>query len=209
MKILAVVGDYWHKEEMIKDCLDAVLESNDLTYVKYDELRDALSERPDAVILYKENRLNPMDENPAMWMNEEIMETIVTYVKEGGGFLAWHSGMAEYPIDSQYIDMLRGAFLHHPSQMQTIAYKKLGGDLSEIAFQFIDEHYFVTCKTDETNVFLTSESIDGTSIAGWEHSFGNGRVCCLAPAHTALGLMNETFQELLREKITWCARKND
>ncbi|RSK26111.1 trehalose utilization [Bacillus sp. HMF5848] len=201
-KIVAVLGDYWHQEDMIIESLEAAIKNQQaqVSYIRYHDLNKALNDRPDAVILYKENRLNPLDEIVETWMTPTLMEQIVSYVEQGGGWLAWHTGMASYPSDSSYINMLKGSFTYHPD-MQEITYTYSDGS---VAFSFIDEHYFVDCQTEETDVFLLSQSIDGHSIAGWQHPFGKGKVCCITPAHTKEGLNDTRFTTLLREKIAFC-----
>jgi type 1 glutamine amidotransferase len=202
MRIVALLGDYWHEENMIKHALKEAIGSVpqlSVDYIQYSDLKNALKTKPDAVILFKENRLNPLAETPTNWMDERAASAITDYVKNGGGWLAWHTGMAEYPTHSEYIDMLKGYFRHHPD-MKSVTYQMKDG----LSFTITDEHYFVSCKEEETEVFLTSESADGKSIAGWSHPYGSGRVCCLTPAHTAEGLKSEQLQKILRDRILWC-----
>ncbi|WP_241158355.1 ThuA domain-containing protein [Cohnella candidum] len=68
----------------------------------------------------------------------------------------------------------------------------------------LDEHYFVEYDSARTETFLRSESVDGSSVAGWRHTFGAGRVCCLTPAHRREGLLQPDFQRLLGEAVRWC-----
>jgi type 1 glutamine amidotransferase len=203
VRIVALLGDHWHEEKMIQTALQETVgpvPNITVDYIHYQDLMSVLQTKPDAVILFKENRLNPLDETPTTWMDDTLAAAITDYVRNGGGWLAWHTGMAEYPVNSQYIDMLKGYFRYHPD-MKPVTYQKKDG----ISFTFTDEHYFVSCRHEETEVFLTSESADGQSIAGWFHSYGNGRVCCLTPAHTAEGLKSKDLQEILLKKINWCA----
>ncbi|MBT2638623.1 ThuA domain-containing protein [Bacillus sp. ISL-39] len=206
-KIVAVLGDYWHQENMIQESLEAAVKNLpvEVSYIRYQDLEKALNDDPAAVILYKENRLNPLDEIVETWMEPAIMNQIVAYVEQGGGWFAWHTGMASYPADSSYIKMLKGSFTYHPD-MQEVTYKYNDGS---VACSFIDEHYFVSCQTEETDVFLFSESVDGHSIAGWQHRFGKGRVCCLAPAHTKEGLNDTHFLSILSGKLAYCIGGNE
>lgn len=72
------------------------------------------------------------------------------------------------------------------------------------AFEFRDEHYFVSVRSEETRIFLRSKSNDGESIAGWCHQFGQGRVCCITPAHSNEALRHEQMQRLLARSLAWC-----
>jgi type 1 glutamine amidotransferase len=206
-KIVAVLGDYWHQKNVIQESLEAAVKNLpiEVVYISYHDLEKALKDHPAAVILYKENRLNPLDEIVETWMEPALMDQIVAYVRQGGGWFAWHTGMASYPADSSYIKMLKGSFTYHPD-MQEVTYKYSDGS---IACSFTDEHYFVSCQTEETDVFLLSESIDGHSIAGWQHCFGRGRVCCFTPAHTKEGLSDTHFTSLLRRKLAYCIGEDE
>ncbi|OUM97175.1 MAG: hypothetical protein A9Z00_01710 [Thermobacillus sp. ZCTH02-B1] len=202
-QVVALVGDYWHAEDMIREALDKAAEAAGgiaLAYVEHGELKDRLSEGPDAVVLFKQNPLNAPDEPFVPWMTPEIEEAIVRYVEGGGRWLAWHTGTAGYDRDGAYVKMLRGRFLHHPP-MGEVTYVR-ASDGAEVMTLY-DEHYFVEVDEAGTNVFLRSRSAAGESMAGWEHACGRGRVCCLTPAHAREALLDPRFQALLAERLRW------
>jgi type 1 glutamine amidotransferase len=214
-RLVALIGDYYHSAGLIKDSLECALQSLTdsaeirIDYVSVAELPGALDGKPDAVILFKEDRLNPTDESVEHWMTDELAGKIARYVADGGGWLAWHSGLASYAVGTPYTDMLRGYFEHHPAQHQQVrymgSYPGLAGGSGEVAFEILDEHYFVFCDTEKTNVFLHSKSVDGRSVGGWSHVYGSGRVCCLTPAHNEEGLHHPSMFGLLRSAVGWCA----
>ncbi|SFL65900.1 Trehalose utilisation [Paenibacillus sp. 1_12] len=211
--IYAIVGDYYHAEEPIRQSLNLAMKplidsgSYTLEYISAEELMERLATKPAAVILFKEDRINPKDEIIQSWLTEDISAAIVRYVEEGGGFLNWHSGLASYPPDSAFVNMLRGYFISHPPKNQVVRYQgTLPLDNSkegskEITFEIMDEHYFVSCDEANTSVFLRSASIDGSSIAGWQHPFGQGKVCCVTPAHNKEGLLHDSMIELLQSSV--------
>ena len=211
--IWAVVGDFYHEAEPAKKSLEQVLEpflANGQTGLLYKEVSDLaagqLGQKPDLVILFAENRLEPQSDPEAAWMTEDIGRQIEAYVSDGGAWLAWHSGLASYPEDGAYVKMLRGYFLSHPKEHSDVTYIPVGGSaLGELdgTFRFKDEHYFVACSEQETEVFLRSSSRDGESIAGWLHPYGEGRVACVTPAHLPEGLLNEGFIRLMQRVIAW------
>jgi type 1 glutamine amidotransferase len=236
IRLAAVLGDYYHSSEWAKISLETALgfdkEDLQIDYCTPEQLPEILAKQPDAVIHFKENRLNPVVENVETWMTEEVSFKITNYVENGGRWLAWHSGLASFPVEGAYIKMLKGYFLYHPKKHHLVHYKasadnpvllsttsfeiedehhlvhyKASADnpvlLSTTSFEIEDEHYFVHCDSENTNVFLFSESIDGQSAAGWCHSFGAGKVCCLTPAHNKEGLLNEEFLETLRNCVNW------
>ncbi|MFC0470417.1 ThuA domain-containing protein [Halalkalibacter kiskunsagensis] len=213
-QLLAVCGDHYHPSEPIKEALTKALAHSALKqkyairYIEPSELVDALNDKPDCVILSKENRLNPTDDIVTSWMTIEIETAIANYVNEGGSWLAWHSGLASYQPGSPFTNMLRGYFEYHPEKHQQVTYNRKGSE-DALTFTILDEHYFVYCDVANTDVFLRSESIDGQSIAGWRHSYGNGRVSCYAPAHRREGLNHQMVISLLVENIAWCCNDNE
>ena len=210
--IYAIVGDDYHAEASIRESLNeavAPLAADGtcrLEYTSAEKLLELLPTKPAAVILFKEDRVNPREALVRTWLTDEVSEAISRYVEEGGSFLAWHSGLASYPVDSALIRMLRGYFEHHPSKHQIVHYTghHPAEPAAQTAFDILDEHYFVHCDEADTSVFLRSESVDGSSIGGWSHEFGQGRVCCLTPAHNKEGLLHPDMIGLLRSSVQYC-----
>lgn len=207
-KIVAIVGDFYHQAEPSTESLNlalkSLIDSGEITlrYISVDQIQSALTEGPDAVILFAEDRISPQENENARWMSNEVSASIAKYVEAGGGWLAWHSGLASYDIEGDYVTMLRGYFLHHPQLHQLVTYTAE----DQSSFDIMDEHYFVECKEEQTEVFLRSDSIDGSSIAGWHHSFGAGRVCCFTPAHRLEGLLHPEVLKLLKQSVEWCGK---
>jgi type 1 glutamine amidotransferase len=204
IKIVALVGDYWHSSDDAKAGLEAAInnilnkEETELQYITYVEVSRALDEQPDLFINAKMNVLNPRDEQVVTWLTKELDQRIVNYVRAGGRVLAWHAGMAGYPQETLYTQMLRGAFDYHPPGLQEVTYIQ-----NEKTFILQDEHYFVHCDAENTEVDLRSTGEAGDSIACWKHSYGKGKVCCFTPAHTKEGMLNENISSLLAQKINW------
>ncbi|MBB6734178.1 ThuA domain-containing protein [Cohnella zeiphila] len=215
-RIVAIVGDYYHDESLARESLVKAFEAippdeeRALEFVGTKDMVRVLEERPDAVVLFKENRLNPQDEKVELWMDEAVSSAIASYVREGGAWLAWHAGLASYPEEYEYVKMLRGFFLSHPAQNKPVRYVPVHTEAagrSGEALGFVDEHYFVSCDENDTEVFLRSESEDGSSIAGWRHAYGKGKVLCLTPAHRREGLLDPSFLKLLGGCLEWCATR--
>lgn len=217
-KVVALMGDHYHKEAWSREALEAALKSEienkdiELIYTSHDQLADELLKQPDGVILFKENRLNPTDAEVNLWMDKGTASQITKYVSNGGGWLAWHSGLASYDVDGEYIKMLRGHFEYHPQEHQQVTYSSVDHQLGlagQADYAILDEHYFVQCDEANTEVFLRSTSVDGESIAGWAHPHGKGRVCSFAPAHNREGLLHDETLNLLKQSILWCIDSQD
>jgi type 1 glutamine amidotransferase len=211
-RIVAVLGDSYHLFEPIQISMEKAMQTNpafdgvEVSYIDVNELVEELRSLPDAVVLYKEDRVHPQTPEEYHWMTEEISLAIAHYVNEGGGWLAWHSGLATYPIDGTYIGMLKGSFISHPEHHDFVRYIPSGDRIhpADRGFEILDEHFFVHCDKENTEVFLVSESPVGKSIAGWRHPVGEGRVCCLTPAHQPEGLADDGFTVILAECLQWC-----
>jgi len=204
-RIVAVLGDYYHRADWAEGALRralAPLPDVELRLADESALAEALEERPELVVLFKEDRVDPEAPAPRRWMDEALQRRIAAYVEDGGSWLAWHSGLASYDPEGAYVGMLRGCFLSHPAAHQWVRY--VGATPEETSYELYDEHYFVACDESRTDVFLRSSSVDGASIAGWAHAFGRGRVCCYTPAHTEAALAGEDVAAALRRRIAWC-----
>ncbi|MFN3699543.1 MAG: ThuA domain-containing protein [Dictyoglomus sp.] len=204
-KVLALVGDYYHSEDKLKSTLDSVLEKEkfNVIYSSIEVFPSLLLDNPYLVIIARENKLNPQEENSPVWMNNYIETLLASYVKKGGKLLILHSGLASYKVDGIYVkEITRGYFKYHPERDVVRYYGKYPKSDVEINFELYDEHYFVEVSTNKTNVFLFSESKDGESIAGWYHQYGKGKIVCITPAHNE-ALEDEKYRKFLRDVITW------
>ncbi|WP_168121014.1 ThuA domain-containing protein [Paenibacillus sp. HB172176] len=211
-KILAYLGDYYHPREpieaVLREAVQPETENGELELIvaeSIDEFMRRLSDKPHAAVLYAINKIAPQSEPGLMWMNESHAEKIARYAEEGGGFLAWHAGMASYPESSPYVRLLRGYFVMHPP-LKSVRYEGVGKWSTMMPFELLDEHYMINCDERDTEVFLRSYSEDGESIAGWRHEIGSGRVCCLTPAHKEEAMREQTVMQLLRECVSWTAQ---
>ncbi len=216
-KILSILGDYYHDHdiavEALKKAVDMLNKSGPHTFELIDSdvdgLEEAISQKFDLVILGKENRINPTDEVVNNWMTNDIEKKIVDYVKNGGSWMSWHSGLVFYDETGEYTQMVGGYFLSHPIEHKIVRYlpkQNSSGIILNESFEAIDEHYFVKYNLDSSLVFLDSESPYGKSEAGWARGFGAGRVCALTPTHREEGLTNKVMLETLSDCIAWCCR---
>lgn len=156
------------------------------------------------VILAKSNDLSENEKYG--WMNEETENTIREYIRTGHGFLAIHSGIAEYDGNYIFRSLLGGIFDHHPEQCLVTINPIKDNQLttSVHSFTVLDEHYFVTVDDPTIDIFLTASSEHGQQPAGWRRHEGNGRVGVIAPGHNLEVWIHPSYQTLLRNIINWC-----
>ncbi|MCL1950782.1 MAG: ThuA domain-containing protein [Turicibacter sp.] len=201
-KIHAFVGDYYHEAGPISTALQTaavgVGEDIELLIDDLQTLSEVLSSNPAAIIIAREDRLNPVDAEIHHWLTSEIDKKLEKYVQNGGRLLAIHAGLASYPENSSYVQMLKGYFITHPEAHCPVRYHS-----HDMDFVVIDEHYFTHVEEAATEVFLRSNSCHGEYAAGWRHPFGRGKVMCLVPTHNMEGYKHQEVIRLYKEAIEY------
>ncbi|NLX69447.1 MAG: ThuA domain-containing protein [Clostridiales bacterium] len=210
MRVLVICDDYWHPGSVVKDGLKP-LEDSGMEFVYVEDMRDfelnTIKEYP-VVILSKSNNIS--SSNTEKWATEEAQKVFDSYVSNGGGLLAIHSGTAGYGEAGIIRDILGGVFTHHPEQCPVMVEAKGEHAITQgfTPFNLKDEHYFMEIDdNDKIHVFLTSTSEHGTQPAGWTKEYGTGRVCVLTPGHNLEVWLDKGFQVLLKNAINWCIEK--
>jgi type 1 glutamine amidotransferase len=74
-----------------------------------------------------------------------------------------------------------------------------------------DEQHFVIYDKDEKNILLRAENIDGltyeeqgtTSVSGWAHEYGKGRVVFTAVGHNIHALWQPEYFQLQKNAVRW------
>lgn len=207
--IYTIVGDFYHDHDFIISCVQNAVRllredlGEEIEVVDADiaDIMRIIQEKPSLILMNKEDRLNPQDPVIRTWLTPEVDDAMNQYVKEGGHFLAMHAALASYAPETALVQMCKGYFLRHPEENSLVRFYANDGGYD---FTVMDEHYFVYCMEDETEVFLHSMSKDGSSVAGWRHLFGEGKVLCITPTHRVEGLGDVSMHELLKDCISWC-----
>lgn len=207
MRTLVISDDYWHPASTPRAGLETLGDCG----FEFEWLENTLNWSPDnlfgypLVILTKEDNVSAADKTS--WVNDQIQEAFVSYVRAGNGLLVVHSGTvyAQVPVMRRLIG---GAFLEHPKQCPVTVVPKLGHPLTAGSFPFteVDEHYMMAFDDAEADVFLTTESEHGTQPGGWTRCEGQGRVCVLTPGHNVEVWQNPAFQTLLCNAMRWCSQ---
>lgn len=204
-QIISVTGDGYHQGtdavQYIQQVLERLDEPVDYENIALENLADALAKNPDLVILSTENQRTPREDDVQDWLTPELDQVITDYVQRGGSWLALHSGMSNYEINSAYIKMLKGYFIMHPEPLAVTYQSDLADTPSN--FTITDEHYQVGLVDDYTHIFLRSFSDYGESVAGWRHFYGSGKVAGYVPAHYLEGMLNDDNLAVLKGIITW------
>lgn len=200
-KVLALVGDYYHPSDYLKQALKMIIEKNyylDI-YSSHQEIDwEGLMEY-DVLILATWGKINDPDDE-AYWLDQYHEEKIDQFLAEGGKLFLVHSGTASYPKDGLFRKITGGHFIEHPEEHPQITVKTVADNsLTQGVKDFIitDEQYFMDVDQEEVEIFLKAKSDQfGESTAGWSKDYKNGKVIVLTPGHTL-----EVFEEKMMQKL--------
>lgn len=209
MRVLVFCDDRWHPSSVVKSGLEPLMNEGFEFVFKEDmvDLTMNLLRQFPVVILAKSNNFSSRDTTE--WATKEAQEIFESYVLNGGGILAVHSGTAGYREATIIRRILGGVFIHHPEQcLVTVeaAGKHVITDGFE-PFTLKDEHYFMEIDNNgDLYVFLASTSQHGRQPAGWVRTHGKGKVCVLTPGHNLDVWLHPSFQLLLRNSLNWLVK---
>jgi len=206
MRILIICDDYWHPARTVRDGL-TTLSNPDLAFDWVENAADWSAERMAAypvVLFAKSDNVSAADQSA--WVTDAVQDAFVSYVRQGGGLLAVHSGTvyAQKPVMR---GLIGGAFLRHPKQCPVTVEPKEGHPLAagSTPFTLVDEHYMMALDDPQADVFVTTTSEHGTQPGGWTRIEGEGRVCVLTPGHNVEIWQHPSFQALLVNSLHWCS----
>ncbi|MCL1995236.1 MAG: ThuA domain-containing protein [Defluviitaleaceae bacterium] len=213
--VYSFFGDFYHNHSFIYPAVKAAasqISDIQLIDTTVDKMEDALSRNPSAIIMGRENRINPQDEVVDTWLTPALDEKITSYVKNGGRFLAIHAALASYDPGTKYTQMLKGYFLSHPqdhcpvrfTSNETMPFK----NTAPFDYEVVDEHYFLEVEEESTTVFMHSKSEHGGNYGGWYHSYGDGKVICIVPTHRKEGFEHPETVRLIYESLKWVLYSN-
>jgi len=206
MRILIICDDYWHPARTVRDGL-ATLSNPDLAFDWVEDAADWSAERMaeyPVILFAKSDNVSAADQSA--WVTDAVQDAFVSYVRQGGGLLAVHSGTvyAQKPVMR---GLIGGAFLRHPKQCPVTVEPKEGHPLAagSTPFTLVDEHYMMALDDPQADVFVTTTSEHGTQPGGWTRIEGEGRVCVLTPGHNVEIWQHPSFQALLVNSLHWCS----
>lgn len=219
-QIAALVGDYYHKPEPMRDTLQETADRmgvplkvfTEPSQLPWDSLGDF-----SGLVMVKEDRVTPAESN-AVWATAQHEAAIAAYAAAGGAVIGLHNGLASYDMDGAYYQTVRGGFQYHPKEHPRFQVRALAGSTSPESastashpllsgftpFDLKDEMYFVRVDSARTTRLLELANPDyGTSCAAWAHTVGAGRVFCFTPGHTAEVLNDPGYRRFLERGMRW------
>lgn len=203
---LIIWDDRYHPQETYREVVRKSLEETEKWVVrKTTRVRDLLTAEPKPELCIFFTLVCPEGEEG---LTEEEQERMKKMAEDGMGMVFVHAGLTRIADHTPLFALTGGRFLRHPDKQEEVCCVKLPGCTHPVmegfeAFSAMDEHYF--CKVDIERVIplMVSVSGAGTEIAGWAHTVGKGRICCLSPGHEKA--MAEKMQGVIVRAAEWCA----
>lgn len=204
-RVLIIWDDYYHPEANYREAVRKSFDENkkwDVT--KTHRIKDlfAMEPKPDLCIHFTVGC--PEGEEG---LTEEEEAKILEMAENGMGMLFIHAGLACIQDNTPFYELAKGRFASHPEPHYDIYCTRFPEATHPIVrdiepFVSPDEHYF--CKIDIGHVtpILAGVSEAGTEIAGWVHTVGAGRVCCLTQGHNHPMVIK--MRPLIENAALWC-----
>lgn len=214
-QIAALIGDYYHKEAVIREGIICILRDSDFDLkfvVEPEDLEWESLKQYDLILISKAGYMDPKEPN-RYWFREEQENLLRKYVQEGGAILNLHSGLASYPTKGIYRELMKGHFIHHPPEHPVICIEPVEEKhpitMGIRPFEIVDEQYFVECDENTTQLLVGTSAEFGATSAGWAHTMGKGRICCITPGHNKTVYENPMMKQLVINAVQWCTERKE
>jgi len=134
---------------------------------------------------------------------------LLTFIRNGGGFLGIHSAADSFRGSRAYIEMLGSEFLTHPHHHEfTVAIADKGHFITQRVpdFAVFDEMYHLQ-NFDPSSVTVLATTIwqNQKMAMAYAKPYGTGRVVYLANGHTPHAWRHPDFRKLVLRGVAWAA----
>jgi type 1 glutamine amidotransferase len=170
--------------------------------------------------------------NSEYWITEEQGQAVNDFVSAGKGLYSFHSNAFLSRSSKNYRDVQGGVGLNHPTLRPfkvRVVNKEHPVTKGVEDFMVTDEQHYTIYDKDPKNILLHGENLDGltfdavlrdpkeggpeasgppqnlgtTSISGWAHEYGQGRVVFTAMGHTIHALWQPEYLKLQKNAVRW------
>jgi hypothetical protein len=176
---------------------------------------------------------NPEDfppEKPESWITEDQAKAVRDFVAAGDGFYSLHNNAFVSRASKDFRDVQGGVALGHPP-LRPFRVRIVNKDHPVTRgvedFMVTDEQEYTIYDKDPKNILLRGENIDGlifdrptfqestaeasaaqnnlgtTSISGWAHEYGKGRVVFTALGHTNNAMWQPEYYKIQKNAVRW------
>ena len=191
---------------------------------------------PNASSFYSE-RLENADDFPPQkseaWITEEQGQAVKDFVAAGNGFYSMHNNAFVSRSSKNFREVQGGYALGHPPLRPfkvKIVNKSHPITQGVEDFMVNDEQHYLIYDKDPKNVLLQSENIDGlvyktaagevaagrpatpknlgtTTVSGWAHEYGKGRVVFTAMGHTIHVMWEPQHLKIQKNAVCWLLKQ--
>lgn len=173
---------------------------------------------------------------PVYWITESQGEAVKNFVAAGGGLYSLHNNAYVSRSSKSFREVQGGVALGHPP-LRPFKVCVVNHDHPVARgvrdFMVEDEQHFEIYDKDPRGVLLHGENLDGlafetsepaaggegraaapralgtTSICGWAHEYGKGRVVFTAMGHTIPALWQPEYFKLQQNAVRWLLRREE
>jgi hypothetical protein len=168
----------------------------------------------------------------ANWISEDQGKAVQDFVSAGNGFYSYHNNAFVSRASKNYRDVQGGVGLNHPPLRPfkvRIVNKEHPVTKGVEDFMVTDEQHYTIYDKDPKNILLHSENVDGltfsptlrdpveggpmvsgppqnmgtTSVSGWAHEYGKGRVVFTAMGHTNHVMWHPEYLKMQKNAVRW------
>jgi type 1 glutamine amidotransferase len=170
--------------------------------------------------------------NAQYWITEEQGQAVKEFVASGNGLYSMHNNVFLSRSSKNYREVQGGVALSHPALRPfkvRIVNREHPVTKGVSDFMVTDEQHYAIYDKNPQNILLNSENVDGldfdatlrdpveggpgasgpprnlgtTSISGWAHEFGSGRVVFTAIGHTIHAMWQPEHLKLQKNAVRW------
>jgi hypothetical protein len=170
--------------------------------------------------------------NAQYWITEEQGQAVKDFVAAGNGFYSLHNNAFLSRSSKNYREVQGGVALSHPA-LRPFKVRIVNKDHPITRgvedFMVDDEQHYLIYDKDPKNILLHSENMDGltfeavlrdpaggdpdasgpprdlgaTSVSGWAHEYGKGRVVFTAIGHTIHAMWEPEHLKMQKNAVRW------
>ncbi|MEX0769229.1 MAG: ThuA domain-containing protein, partial [Balneolaceae bacterium] len=140
-------------------------------------------------------------------LSQEQETALLTYIHEGGGFVAVHSASASFNDSDAFVNLVGGAFKSHGTGTFRTRRLESGHPVFQGVpdFESWDETYVHTKHNPDKTVLSVRVEGNHREPWTWVRTHGNGRVFYTAWGHNDRTWSQDGFRKLLDRGIRWSA----
>lgn len=186
---------------------------------------------PNAASFYEmrlENASDFPESKPEYWITEDQGKAVQDFVAAGNGFYSLHNNAFVSRSSKNYREVQGGlAYSHPPLRPFKVRIVNKNHPITQGVEDFMvnDEQHYLLYDKDPKNVLIESVNLDGltftpnlrdpanptqapknlgtTTVSGWAHEYGQGRVAFTAIGHTVHAMWQPEHLKMQKNAVRW------